>query len=774
MLFVDHWRMVCQFLSEGVYRPGMNVYRFLLPLLLFLSASVSESEARWRFWARSDARKRPAVHESVVRAPYLQNATTGGVTVVWRTDREIAPVVRYGLIATDLSHRTQGDAVRWLPDPGGEADTAREPALPSETSEYQWEALLEVVEPGALHWYAVYDGEQRLAGDESYFFRAYPSGELEPNVRIWAFGCGGTGGEEARAAYRAASEFAAADGRPIDLWLYAGDLAYYDGTDAEFQAHLFEIYRPALQQVVCWPAFGNHDGHSADGVAGRGPYFDAFVLPTQGEGGGVPSETESFYSFRHGRVHFISLNSYDEERGPEGRMAQWLRRDLAAAREAVDWIVAFWHHPPYSKGSHDSDTELPMVEMREWIMPILEEGGVDLVVHAHSHTYERSMLIDGAYATPTVARGHILDDGDGHPRGSGEYIKPENIVPRAGLVSVVVGTGGGVLNRMGTHPLMRRTELEYGSLLIDIQGTRLLARMITNEGEVLDEFGMIKRGTEVTAPLEAPWLPLGPVIEPGVEFFLDEMQIRIGSPTEWPAEQIHYTLDGQEPSLMTAYYGGPLAITNEVTVRARAWAPRLGHVSPVSEARFVPYTETVHVGVDAVEDHLAPGLRFRRYEGDWTRLPDFNELEPVEEGVATTVRADVAGDGDHFGLTFEGFFRAPVRDVYTFSLTSDDGSRLILHNKVVVDNDGLHPAREVRGAIGLEAGLHPVRIEFFEGREDHFLRLGFETPNLKRQEAGPDRWMHERALPFEADVTFEWPESKDETEPLTSGIDSLP
>src|SRR4030095_10302026 len=94
--------------------------------------------------------------------------------------------------------------------------------------------------------------------------------------------------------------------------------------------------------------------------------------------------------------------------------ARWLKVDLEQARTGrTDWIVAFFHHPPYTKGTHDSDREMQLIEMRTHIMPILDSGGVDLVLTAHSHIYERSMLVDSAYATPTVAAGVIPNDGEG-------------------------------------------------------------------------------------------------------------------------------------------------------------------------------------------------------------------------------------------------------------------------------------------------------------------------------------------------------------------------
>ena len=61
-------------------------------------------------------------------------------------------------------------------------------------------------------------------------------------------------------------------------------------------------------------------------------------------------------------MHFVCLDSQESSRSTTGPMFTWLRQDLAAT--TAEWVIAFWHHPPYSKGSHDSDTETQLREMR--------------------------------------------------------------------------------------------------------------------------------------------------------------------------------------------------------------------------------------------------------------------------------------------------------------------------------------------------------------------------------------------------------------------------
>jgi hypothetical protein len=274
----------------------------------------------------------------------------------------------------------------------------------------------------------------------------------------------------------------------------------------EFQSRFFESYELALRGSVCWPTMGNHEGYTSKGNTGVGPYYDAYVVPTRGQAGGLASGTEAYYSFDWANVHFICLDSHDLDRKAGGAMAKWLKADLEKTK--ADWQVAFWHHPPYTKGSHDADKEKDMAEMRHHIMPLVESGGVDLVLAGHSHIYERSMLIDGVYgSTNQVAENNVFDDGDGDPDGDGAYRKSEGIHPHQGTVAVVAGNAGAQMSRRGTSAVMKKTIVEFGSVIVDVDGDTLVARMINRSGKVRDLFSLVKRGKVEPVRLALPWQP---------------------------------------------------------------------------------------------------------------------------------------------------------------------------------------------------------------------------------------------------------------------------
>ncbi len=455
-----------------------------------------------------------------LRAPYLQFASPKLIHVVWRTDGPIQPSVHFGEDPMRLAGRTHPEDIviraslgtngAVLPPNLAALRTKARLSLPklhsAPVGTFQYEARLTDLKPETTYYYAVYDGDRRLTPeDPSYQFTTHPpEGSIRP-VRFWVLGDGGTGREPQSAVHQAMLRTVEREQHPLDFLIHVGDMAYGTGRDMEFQSRFFESYDTTLRRKTCWPTMGNHEGFTSSGRTGVGPYYDAYVVPTRGEAGGLASGTEAYYSFDYANIHFICLDSHDLDRRPSEPMARWLKADLEKTH--ADWQIAFWHHPPYTKGSHDSDKEKDLTEMRQHLMPLIEQGGVDLVLTGHSHSYERSMLMDGAYATNTVAENVILDDGDGDPSGDGAYHKSAGIHPHEGTVQVVTGNAGQSMGRVGTMPVMRKIIVEFGSVLIDVNGETLVARMINRDGVERDLFSVVKHGQVSPNRLALPWQP---------------------------------------------------------------------------------------------------------------------------------------------------------------------------------------------------------------------------------------------------------------------------
>jgi hypothetical protein len=406
---------------------------------------------------------------SVTRGPYLQLGTPTSVVARWRTDVATDSRVSYG--ATPLS------LTLFVDDP-------------NLTTEHQ--VTVSGLSPDTVYYYSIGSTTEKLAGDDAnHFILTSPWPATPKPTRIWVLGDSGTANASARAVRDAYYAFTGT--RHTDLWLMLGDNAYTDGTDPQYQAAVFNMYPEMLRKSVLWPTLGNHDGHSTDSGTQSGPYYDIFTLPKNGEGGGLASGTEAYYSFDYGNVHFIVLDSFDSDRSPFGAMMMWLQADLATTTQ--DWIIAYWHHPPYSKGSHDSDGENALKEMRQNALPVLEGGGVDVVLAGHSHSYERSFLLDGHYGTSSTLdkATMILDAGDGREVGAGAYQKPTaGPTPHEGAVYTVAGssgkTSGGTLN----HPVMFVSLNVLGSVVLDVERNRLDATFLDSTGAVKDSYTILK------------------------------------------------------------------------------------------------------------------------------------------------------------------------------------------------------------------------------------------------------------------------------------------
>lgn len=419
----------------------------------------------------------------VTRGPYLQMGNDIAMTFRWRTDAAVGSRVRVG--------ETPG---AWT--------ATEEDTLPTTEHELRVTGLLS----DRRYYYAVGTPTEDLAGgDPAHTFRTAPPPGTSRRMRLWVIGDSGAplvGSHQVRDGYTAFN-----GSLDADLWLMLGDNAYNTGTDAEYQAAVFDTYPTLLRRSVLWPTHGNHDVVRPGALD---DYYDFFTLPTAGECGGVPSGSEAYYAFDHGNVHFICLDSQDESRAPNGPMLTWLAQDLAATTR--EWLVAFWHHPPYSKGSHDSDTDTggKQREMRENALPLLEAAGVDLVLTGHSHSYERSFLLDGHYGlSSTLTPAMKKDDGDGRLLGDGAYVKPTaGPAPHEGTVYAVAGSssqiGGGPLN----HPVMIASLNLLGSLVLDLDGLVLDGRFIDVAGIVRDDFRIVKGGASAVSdpPAAAPRL----------------------------------------------------------------------------------------------------------------------------------------------------------------------------------------------------------------------------------------------------------------------------
>ena len=227
----------------------------------------------------------------------------------------------------------------------------------------------------------------------------------------------------------------------------------------------------------------------------------------------------------------------------------------------------------------------------------------------------------------------------------------------------------------------------------------------------------------LTGPLD---LTNPPVIRADFDQFVDKLRIEIVSIQ--PGVEIRFTGDGTDPVDTSFLYTEPLEIRGTVTCKARCF--RGGKAVSGTAART--FTQVIPYVARAVENPAA-GIHYRYYEGTWDSLPDFDTLKVIREGSLPCFSFSPRASLERFGFSYTGYIRVPERNIYTFYTASDDGSRLYIDGKLVVDNDGLHSLLEKEGTIGLARGLHAIRVVFFEKTGSDELKVSVKSPILPKQ-----------------------------------------
>ncbi|MBI4585261.1 MAG: metallophosphoesterase [Planctomycetes bacterium] len=366
-----------------------------------------------------DLKKEPwkePLAEGLYVKPYLQNVTQRSIAVLWETKTPVIGHVDYGL------------------DPafGNPSATASESAPAT-----LHEILLDGLSPGTRYRYRVRYGHVTL--EASTFKTAPPDGVR--SCRIIAYG-------DARSdpkIHRQNAELMLK--HDPDLILHTGDLVAAGSTYDLWQPQHFWPTQIIGDQVVIFPALGNHEQNAAN-------HFNYMALPGN----------EVFFSFDYANVHIIALDS-NAGWTPHGKGSpqyEWLSQDLEAKRSA-DWTIVYFHHPLFR--CHPTRG----IESQRWDWhPLFEKHGVDLVLSGHDHYYFR------AYPIGKVG-----------------------LKPSRGVLYLTTGGGGAPL-----YPVRERS---YGAVaksvhhivVLDVRSDRIEGKAIESDGSLLDTFTV----TRAPAPI---------------------------------------------------------------------------------------------------------------------------------------------------------------------------------------------------------------------------------------------------------------------------------
>ncbi len=376
--------------------------------------------------------------------PYVQRVLTDRATIVWYTNTATTGTLRYGT--------TSGQWLGTINVPSGTVHAAEATGLA----------------PNTKYFYEVSDGTTTLATGADYYFVAHPPvGSRIPFSFIAAGDLGDGSQNQKDVTARMTIE------RPKHKFaLFLGDITYSNGTRNEYLKNYFPIYKDLIRHFCVWPTLGNHDvdGGKADA------YFEFFYTPTNN-----PSSIENYYSFDYANTHIISLDDEIMDGGANlTKQIDWAKQDLADAKKRGQrWLLAMFHKPPYTKGTHTDDEFT-----QGTFVPLLESAGVDLVLCGHSHVAERTFLLNNNKIVNNALSNYPLN----------------GVAP--GTVYVVSGSGGKTGELAGTHPLMAFQAGDLGGFeIVYINGDTLKGKYMKKDGSIIDSFTMTKKGNATSVEI---------------------------------------------------------------------------------------------------------------------------------------------------------------------------------------------------------------------------------------------------------------------------------
>ena len=212
-----------------------------------------------------------------------------------------------------------------------------------------------------------------------------------------------------------------------------------------------------------------------------------------------------------------------------------------------------------------------------------------------------------------------------------------------------------------------------------------------------------------------------PAIQGDLVLFPDEAEVTLSCRTD--GAEIHYTLDGTEPTEASTRYDGPFRIDASCVIRARAFKDGLPP-SPITGRKahklyFQPSVERAG---------LQPGCRYTYHTANFQLVSQVEPDPPEATGTMREPSIADAPDEDHFAYLFSGYIDIPEDGIWFFALKSDDGSALWIDGVCVVNNDGSHSPAVAEGTIPLMKGLHPYKLVYFEDYEGQELSWSWKTP----------------------------------------------
>ncbi|MEN8249038.1 MAG: GH92 family glycosyl hydrolase [Bacteroidota bacterium] len=265
---------------------------------------------------------------------------------------------------------------------------------------------------------------------------------------------------------------------------------------------------------------------------------------------------------------------------------------------------------------------------------------------------------------------------------------------------------------------------------------------IMNGGEI--EFVMGNKPNETWASAEASWPPTVngnpvvsvPYLKSGDRLFVDNTQITLHCDDD--GVKIYYSLDGSIPTQESMLYEDPFTVDKTTQIKFRAYQDGLQPSIVVTEN----LQKAVFTSVARLKN-IKPGIKYNYFEAAYRNTSEIDKFSPMDSGVCSGFTINSRQKEKYFAFTYNGYIKIPEDGIYTFYLESNDGSRLYIDGKEVIDNDDYHGVKEEYGNIAMSTGYHKIELKYFQAGGGNKLGLSWQGPGFEKQEVSENVLFHE-------------------------------
>ncbi len=199
------------------------------------------------------------------------------------------------------------------------------------------------------------------------------------------------------------------------------------------------------------------------------------------------------------------------------------------------------------------------------------------------------------------------------------------------------------------------------------------------------------------------------------------LPIEVSLATNTTEADIYYTLNGKLPDRSSLLYKGPFSLSKTAVLKVRAFKNNLKESSVIQQSFFIL-------------DGKINGLNYAYFEGQWDDLPPFDVLQAKHKGRVYDFDLKLLNTRQaQFAVNYTGYIHIARAGNYDFYVNSNDGSKLFIGDKEVVDNGGAHGNQERQGKINLSAGSHPITLLYFDSGGSQHLVVSYQGPGIKKQ-----------------------------------------